>query len=368
MKSCFPVLGLSAALIVIGLHFHSRAALAADPAPEIIVPNADAEPADPDGPTAVSITEETFSIPIGDAFRLLHDLASDELRFARITDLVASGKARIERLVVLRTKSGQRAVVESINDLRTPTEYRPPEPPQTGPSATPNVPPPKTPAPPENSAENGGYPIAFETRNVGDTLEVEPIIGPDGVTIEINLVPQTVRYVGDHENGGPHPVKTPIFEVSKITTSVAVRDGHPYFLGTLNPPFASGLAREQKEQRVWLDFITVSLVHPGRAGVGVGGAVTAARAQMIRIPKLEFREASVEEALDFLRRKSIELDHEKKGINIVVKAPKNLTQAKVSLSLSDISVFDAVRYVANLAALVVVPDDSALLLRAAGGE
>ena len=180
----------------------------------------------------------------------------------------------------------------------------------------------------------------------------------------MNLVPQSVRYIGDHADGGPHPLKTPIFETSKTTTSITLRDGQPFFLGTLNPPFGNGLAREQKEQRVWLEFLTVDVVRLNRADTK--GVATLAKAQAIRIAKLEFHEASVTEAVDFLRRKSVELDPEKKGVNIVLKAPPNLAQIKVTLSLTDVPLWDAIRYLADLAALIVESEDSALLLRAAG--
>ncbi len=312
----------------------------------------------------LSITEETFSLSIAEADHLLHNVPSDTIRYTRLREMLASGKARLERLTVLRTKSGQRAVSESFNELRSGSEFRPPETP--GMHGADYKPAPEKPMP-ENLVKNGGIPIAFETRNVGDTLEVEPVLGPDGITIDLNLVPQSVRYVGERVEGTQHPVKTPIYEVSKITTSVTVRDGQPFFLGTLNPPFGNGLAREQKEQRVWLDFLTVDVVRPDPARANSkGAAATLAKAQAIRIPKLEFREASVTEALDYLRRKSVELDPEKKGINIVLKAPPNLAQIKITLSLTDVPLLEAVRYVANLAALIVEPGDSALLLRAAG--
>ncbi len=318
-----------------------------------------------DGPAILSITEETFSLPIADADHLLHEIPSDALRYARLRELLAGSKARLERLIVLRTKSGQRAVAESIDELRYGTEFRRrPTPDQTNPADKADKPAPKTPPPPANAADNSIVPITFETRNVGDTLELEPVLGPDGIMIDVNLVPQSVRYVGDHADGGPYPLKTPIFETSKITTSITLRDGQPFFLGTLNPPFGNGLAREQKEQRVWLEFLTVDVVRLNRADTK--GAATLARAQGMRLAKLEFREASVTEAVDFLRRKSVELDPEKKGINIVLRAPPDLAKIKITLSLTDVPLLEAVRYVANLAALIVEPEDSALLLRAAG--
>ena len=364
MKLIPSLAGASAA---VALAFHPAQIIAqanAEPPPNLA--EADNNPNGEGVPmaSALSITEETFSLTIADADHLLHEVPSDALRYARLREMLASSKARLERLTVLRTKSGQRAVAESFNELRSGTEFRPPETPGMHGAGDKPAPPEKP--TPENLVKNGGIPIAFETRNVGDTLELEPVLGPDGITIDLNLVPQSVRYVGERVEGGQHPVKTPIYEVSKITTSVTVRDGQPYFLGTLNPPFGNGLAREQKEQRVWLEFLTVDVIRLDSGGLSKGKAATLAKAQGIRIAKLEFREASVTEAVDFLRRKSVELDPEKKGVNIVLKAPPNLEKTKVTLSLTDVPLLDALRYLANLAALVVEPEDSALLLRAAG--
>ena len=366
MKLLPSLAGASAA---VALAFHPVQIIAqanAEPPPNLA--EADNNPNGEGVPmaSALSITEETFSLSIADADHLLHEVPSDAVRYARLRAMLASGKARLERLTVLRTKSGQRAVVESIDELRYGTEFRPPKAPDQPAAADKgDKPAPKTPPAP-TPAETAIVPITFETRNVGDTLELEPVLGPDGITIDLNVVPQTVRYVGDHADGGLHPVKTPIFETSKITTSITVRDGRPYFLGTLNPPFANGLSREQKEQRVWLDFLTVDVIRLDSGGLSKGKAATLAKAQGIRIAKLEFREASVTEAVEYLRRKSVELDPQKKGLNIVLKAPPNLEKTKVTLSLTDVPLLDALRYLANLAALVVEPEDSALLLRAAG--
>ena len=35
------------------------------------------------------------------------------------------------------------------------------------------------------------------------TLEVEPVVGPDGVTIDLNLVPQVVEFEGFINYGSP---------------------------------------------------------------------------------------------------------------------------------------------------------------------
>ncbi|MCB1079068.1 MAG: type II and III secretion system protein, partial [Verrucomicrobiae bacterium] len=83
-------------------------------------------------------------------------------------------------------RSGQRAKIEVIREFIYPTEYDPPEIPNqigggisvgggAGGGATSGFP--VTPA----------TPAAFETRNTGITLEVDPVIGGDNFTIDLNL-------------------------------------------------------------------------------------------------------------------------------------------------------------------------------------
>src|SRR4030095_9095919 len=103
------------------------------------------------------------------------------------------------------TKSGQRAVIEIIREFRYPTEFDPPQIPQNfgtngnnnggGTGVTINLP--------------GSFPVtpttptSFETRNTGVTLEVEPVVGPDGYTIDLSLVPQVVEFEGFINYGSP---------------------------------------------------------------------------------------------------------------------------------------------------------------------
>ena len=358
----FPSIISAGAVCV--LAFHPARSSAQPAAAEPVVPEAADDGDEHEGPVAVSIMEEVFSLPLADADNLLHDVPSDRLRYARLREMLAGGKARLEKLMVLRTKSGQRAVVESVHELIYPSEFDAPKPPAPANSADgADKAPPKV----ENSFPiNPTTPTAFEKRNIGDTLEVEPVVGPDGMTIDLNLVPQSVRYLGDRTIDGPHPVKQPIFETGKVTTSVSVRDGQPYFLATVHPALANGFPGQQKEQRVWLEFLTVNLVRFERIGLSKGAAAMVARAQKMRLAKLDFRETSIFEAAEFLHKQSVELDPEKQGLHFVLKAPPNLLQTKITLSLKGVSLLEAAREVAKRAALIVEPEDSALLLRAAG--
>ena len=151
------------------------------------------------------------------------------------------------------TKSGQRAVIEIIREFRYPTEFDPPQIPQNfgnngqQVSLTPTLV-----QPPSSFPVTPTTPTAFETRNTGVTLEVEPVVGPDGFTIDLNLVPQVVEFEGFINYGSPiqttstnalgvsttnvitpNVINQPIFSTRKVTTSVSVFDGQTVVLGGL---------------------------------------------------------------------------------------------------------------------------------------
>lgn len=203
------------------------------------------------------------------------------------------------------TKSGQRALIEIVREFRYPTQFGEPKIPDirsgsagSGVSVSLPVVGPSTPS-------------AFETRNTGVTLEVEPVVGPDGVTIDLNLVPQVVEFEGFINYGSPistinpsllggllglpsalvgsqnivltdNVINQPIFSSRKVTTSVSVWDGQTVVLGGLmredvqktedrtpiigDIPIVGRLFRTNAEQhlkRNLIIFVTARLVNPG---------------------------------------------------------------------------------------------------------
>jgi general secretion pathway protein D len=208
------------------------------------------------------------------------------------------------------TKSGQRAVIEIVREFRYPTQFEPPKIPETVGSVT-------------NRTDTGGIiplggassvpvtpttPTHFETRNTGVTLEVEPVVGPDGVTIDLNLVPQVVEFEGFINYGSPilapsssfintvtgglisspqsvltpNVINQPVFSTRKVTTSVSVWDGQTVVLGGLmredvqktedrtpllgDIPLLGRLFRTNAEQHIKRNlviFVTARLVNPG---------------------------------------------------------------------------------------------------------
>ena len=154
------------------------------------------------------------------------------------------------------TKSGNRAVIEIIREFRYPIEFEQPQIPQTF-GNTGNVAQ-ANPLNPLAFSNNGSFPVTpttpttFETRNTGVTLEVEPNIGPDGSSIDMQLAPQVVEFEGFINYGSPiqttstnilgqsqvnvitpNIINQPIFSTRKVSTNVTVFDGATVVLGGL---------------------------------------------------------------------------------------------------------------------------------------
>ena len=199
------------------------------------------------------------------------------------------------------TKSGNKAVIKVVRNFPYPTEFSPPQPPQ--PAAVGGVTITQIPA---GSILSGGIvtpttPTAFETRDIGVTLEVEPVIGPDNYTIDLNLSPEVVEFEGFINYGSPilgaifrfppapgfidqttlteNTINQPIFSTRKVTTSVSIWDGQTVALGGLvredvqktqdkvpilgDIPLAGRLFRsnvDQKIKRNLIIFVTARLM------------------------------------------------------------------------------------------------------------
>lgn len=142
---------------------------------------------------------------------------------------INDGDAVIIESAVVLARSGQRAKVESIHEFIYPTDFDPAEIPNEVELHD------KAKAP-----VTAASPTAYETRNLGTTFEVDPVIGRDNSTIDLNLAPEMVELEGytiwPHEDIDPlFKVRMPTFYAMRITTQVTVIDGHYVFLGTVRP-------------------------------------------------------------------------------------------------------------------------------------
>ena len=204
------------------------------------------------------------------------------------------------------TKSGQKAVIEVVREFRYPTEFQPPQiPTNIGATGATNLNPlqqttlPSIPITPTT-------PTAFETRKVGVTLEVEPVVGSDGQTIDLNLQPEVVEFEGFINYGSPilappvvgglpgtntvsaaqrviseNTINQPIFSTRKVQTNVTLWDGQTVVIGGLiredvqkvedkvpllgDIPFIGRAFRSSVDQHIkknLMIFVTARLVNP----------------------------------------------------------------------------------------------------------
>src|SRR6185312_11967592 len=66
---------------------------------------------------------EIYSLNKGEAVALLGTESGSGSRYRHVLDLTKAGKARLQILTALTTKSGQRAVVEAIDEVRYATQF-----------------------------------------------------------------------------------------------------------------------------------------------------------------------------------------------------------------------------------------------------
>jgi bla regulator protein BlaR1 len=150
------------------------------------------------------------------------------------------------------TRSGQKAILETVREFIYPTEYD------------------KSPS--ENSGGKAQYtPKTFETQPLGFLLEMEPVIGPDGYTIDLAMTPQLRTFTGwvEHALADGAKVKQPTFSNSKVNTAVSIWDGQTVaFAGEahiapflMDPSLKSEAAVLGKVHPMLL-FVTTQMIDP----------------------------------------------------------------------------------------------------------
>ncbi len=155
------------------------------------------------------------------------------------------------------SRSGHRAVIESVSELRYPAKWAA-----------------------SKTEPTKFLPTSFETRDVGVTLAFEPIVESTGApVINLTLVPEQVKFLGFIDQSSrragledTHPdvlaelargalkagaIWSPIFSTQKVTTRVALHSGETALVG--GPQAASPHERHPSSLQLYV-FVTARLV------------------------------------------------------------------------------------------------------------
>jgi general secretion pathway protein D len=210
------------------------------------------------------------------------------------------------------TKSGEKATINISREFPYPETYAPPQVPQNtggGTVAVGGV------VQEQDPVVTPSFPQDFVTRQLGVNLVVEPVVGPDGYTIDLKLSPEVVDFDGFVNYGSPilapqrnlvggaanlalnplnvlnanqfftptlltdNVINQPIFSVRKVTTDVSIWDGQTVALGGLiredvqkvndkvpvlgDIPYAGALFRSEVDQKIkqnLIVFVTARLM------------------------------------------------------------------------------------------------------------
>ncbi len=181
----------------------------------------------------VSVPEE-LAMPLVDNLR---DARRSEGAYKDVQKLLVEKRAILVGWPSVTTKSGQRAVVEQIEEIRYATEYQ-----AAATAIAPSALLVDQAAKPESSKPDAvtfePFPASFETRNSGVSFEVEPVVAADGEMIELSMVPQDVRLLGwstatieKNPPGMKLSVNQPRFQTNKLNTSMTFRNGERRLIG-----------------------------------------------------------------------------------------------------------------------------------------
>ncbi len=205
------------------------------------------DPFDPalNAPKLVRVQVEYIEMPHKDLTRLMMEdkaVSADatELRM-KVQALVEKEEAQVMETQIVVCRSGQKATTESIHEFIYPTEYDPLYDLQN------NVGTEKSGVARRTYVTSPATPNAFETKNLGSTLEAEPTIGADAKLIDLRFLPDFVWHTGNtewfehkDERGNITKVIMPGFYKLGTNTSITCITGQYTMVGVLSPKDEKG--------------------------------------------------------------------------------------------------------------------------------
>lgn len=185
-------------------------------------------------------------------------LSDNELRKS-LRKLVKEKEARVIETQLVIARPGQKATVESNEEYIYPTEYEPAE------------------LPAEINVIEGGVkaelegrefaigptPTAFETRNLGSILEIQPNLVGD--IVDLRFAPELIFHVRNETwsewNGalGKSPIQMPVIYSMRVSGDIAVRSGNYRLVAALSPNGPDGHPDFERKLLIFVrpDIVTV---------------------------------------------------------------------------------------------------------------
>jgi len=239
-------------------------------------------PAEGPAGRTLSVLHEEFSLDLPTAAELQRKNLGDAALYEVMLEMVSEKTAKQESLTLIRVISGNKGIAESISENIYPTEYEPAELPNTvGVSIVPARPsggqggqqaPQSVPdtdklerAMDPSSLEGLRTPAtgtAFETRNLGRTIEVEAFAELESGFILLRMNCDHVVLAGSSKYGqGVSEVTMPEFETRRLATTLELALGKPALAGTVSRTPESKVDADSAN-RIWFAFVTVDFVKP----------------------------------------------------------------------------------------------------------
>lgn len=195
-----------------------------------------------DAPQQVQIEAEFIEVSEAAVTGALHgpNPPRSGLEWRALTDrLLQEQQATVITSLAVVTKSGNRATADAAKELIYATEFDPAKGREAG---SPDV-------PKDVSGVDVPTPTAFEMRPVGSKLEVDPVIGADGKTVDVAVSFEHIYHTGDtvHQEiasgaGRIATMKQPSFYSMKVATSVTIANESTVLTGILVPRDKKGEA------------------------------------------------------------------------------------------------------------------------------
>jgi hypothetical protein len=150
---------------------------------------------------------------------------------------VAKAGGKVVEEKVVRVRNGQRSKVESIREMRHATDFL------------------------ESSEGGFATPNAFESRNIGTTVEVDPVISPAGGMLDLNLAAEFSSFWGHDvlhrilvEGEWKPNVTMPAFYTMQPTTQLSLPVDVPVLVAVMSPPDEKGWTDPSRKVLLFVKF------------------------------------------------------------------------------------------------------------------